>query len=63
MFGSEGSAPGQLKNPKGVACDSSGTVYVTDFFNHRVQLLSIDGQFISLFGTEHSRNVFLPASP
>ena len=47
MFGSHGSGPGQFDLPNDVACDSSGIVYVTDCYNNRVQLFSVDGQFIS----------------
>ena len=56
MFGSKGSAPGQLSYPHGVAINSSGVVYVTDYNNHRVQLFSADGQFISSFGSEESQH-------
>ena len=55
VFGSEGSAPGQFSYPKDVAISSSGVVYVTDFYNHRVQLFSANGQFISSFGSEGSQ--------
>ena len=39
-----------------MACDSNGVVYVTDFFNHRVQLFTADGQFISSFGSYGSQH-------
>ena len=42
--------------PQGVACDNSGVVYVADRNNHRVQLFSTDGQFISSFGSEGSQH-------
>ena len=34
-----------------MAVNSSGIVYVTDRHDHRVQLFSADGKYISLFGS------------
>ena len=39
-----------------MAINSSGVVYVTDYDNHRVQLFSANGQFISSFGSEGSQH-------
>ena len=36
-WGSYGSEDGQFNYPMGVAVDSSGNVYVTDYNNHRIQ--------------------------
>ena len=38
---------GSLKGPSGVAVDSDGDVYVTDWGNHRVQIYAADGQYIT----------------
>ena len=38
---------GSLKGPSGVAVDSDGDVYVTDWGNHRVQIYRADGQYIT----------------
>ena len=49
---------GSLNHPVGVAIDSDGDVYVTDWGNHRVQIYEPDGSFItSLYGnaTEFSK--------
>ena len=36
-FGSPGSGEGQLSDPKGIALSSSGTIYVADTGNRRLQ--------------------------
>ena len=36
-FGSKGSGDGQLAEPKGVAVDSAGNIYVADTQNQRIQ--------------------------
>ena len=45
-------APGELSCPHCLSIDSNGVVYVTDKYNHCVQLFSVDGQFISSFGSD-----------
>ncbi len=46
-WGEPGSGPGQFNVPHGIAVDASGTVYVADRENSRLQLFSPDGQFLS----------------
>jgi DNA-binding beta-propeller fold protein YncE len=36
LWGTEGSGPGQLRRPTGIAVDQEGFVYVADMGNHRV---------------------------
>ncbi|HWM62729.1 MAG TPA: hypothetical protein VNP96_01915 [Solirubrobacterales bacterium] len=48
--GASGPGAGQLFRPQGVALDSSGNVYVTDWNNLRVQKFSPTGQFLAAFG-------------
>ena len=47
-----------------MAINSNGVVYVTDYNNHRVQLFSAEGQFISSFGSEGSQHgqLYFPTS-
>ncbi len=45
------SKKGFFNTPWGVACDVTGTVYVTDTENHRVQRFLKDGTYVSSFGT------------
>ncbi len=36
-FGSQGSEDGQFHTPTGIAVDSTGNIYVTEYRNYRVQ--------------------------
>ena len=36
-WGTEGSGDGQFKDPRGIAVDGSGNVYVADYSNNRIQ--------------------------
>ena len=50
--GLEGSGPGQLATPMGVAVDGDGAIYVVDTGNHRVQKFNSAGEFVLMFGGE-----------
>ena len=50
QFGSAGSEGGQLNNPKEVAVDGSGNVWVTDFSNSRLEKFSPAGTFLLAVG-------------
>ena len=43
-FGKEGSLPGELLEPRGIAIDSVGMVYVADWHNYRVQKFTPEGE-------------------
>ena len=49
-FGKKGNGKGQFDVVHGIACDSTGKVYVTDIGNHRVQVFTAKGQFCMMFG-------------
>ena len=49
-FGKCGSGKGQFDYPRGIACDSTGKVYVADRDNHRVQVFTAEGKFLKMFG-------------
>ena len=46
-FGSPGSGPGQFRVPHSIRAARDGRVYVADRENHRVQVFSAEGQFLS----------------
>ena len=46
-FGSPGSGPGQFRVPHSVRVSSDGRVYVADRENHRVQVFTSEGQFVT----------------
>ena len=55
-WGSGGIAPGEFNQPWGIAVDDSGSVYVADTFNHRIQKFSSSGEFLTRWGSFGSAN-------
>ena len=53
-IGSEGTAPGKLKNPRDVAIDAVGDVYATNRDNHRIEVFTSDGKYLRQFGSSGS---------
>jgi DNA-binding beta-propeller fold protein YncE len=51
-FGSNGSFP--LNNPRGIATDATGNIYVADSGNHRIQKFDSNGNYLSQFGQRGS---------
>ena len=49
-FGERGSGNGQFDTPRHIACDSTGKVYVADSGNHRIQVFTAEGKFLTVFG-------------
>ncbi|MGW0335302.1 NHL domain-containing protein [Streptomyces sp. NPDC003011] len=47
----EPAATAQLNGPYGVAVDSAGTVYFSDYSNHRVRKIATDGKISTVAGT------------
>ena len=50
IFGRRGSVKGHFSSPRGIACDSTGKVYVADTDNHRIQVFTAEGKFVKMFG-------------
>ncbi|XP_019619810.1 PREDICTED: E3 ubiquitin-protein ligase TRIM71-like, partial [Branchiostoma belcheri] len=46
-----GNKPGEFRNNYGVAVSADNEIFVTDYFNNRVQVFSINGTFLRLFPT------------
>lgn len=51
-WGSQGSGDGQFFNPKGIAVDKAGYIYMVDSGNHRVQKFDAQGRFIAKWGSQ-----------
>ncbi len=49
-FGGEGTGPGKLESPRGIACDRQGDVYVADLGNSRIDKFSPEGKFLLSIG-------------
>ncbi|XP_013413670.1 tripartite motif-containing protein 2 [Lingula anatina] len=45
-YGSPGCGDGELWQPKGVCSDSSGRIFIADYWNHRVVMISKYGRFL-----------------
>jgi streptogramin lyase len=54
VFGTQGSAPGQLSQTEDVNVDDQGNVYVASTANARVDKFSPDGTYLMSFGTRGS---------
>ncbi|HUI25171.1 MAG TPA: flippase activity-associated protein Agl23 [Candidatus Kryptonia bacterium] len=52
IWGKQGSAPGDFNEPRGLAIDGSGNIYVIDSKNDRVQKLGPDGRSLLAWGKE-----------
>ena len=49
-WGQEGSGPGQLRHPMGIAVDEQDFVYVADTENQRVVKFTSNGKFVATWG-------------
>ena len=51
-FGKRGNGKGQFEEPCGIACDSTGKVYVADWVNKSVQVFTAEGKFLRILDRE-----------
>ena len=51
-YGTSGRGDGEFSRPSGVAVDGEGNIYIADWGNERVQVLSPDGGFLAKFRGE-----------
>ena len=49
-LGHAGTGPGEFNRAEGLGIDAQDRIYVADSCNHRVQIFSPDGQFITAYG-------------
>ncbi|HXB66097.1 MAG TPA: DUF6531 domain-containing protein [Solirubrobacteraceae bacterium] len=54
QFGSEGTGPGQFKEPKGIVVDSDGDVWVVDSGNDRLEEFTSNGVYLGSYGSAGS---------
>jgi DNA-binding beta-propeller fold protein YncE len=52
VWGTAGPGPGQLAEPRGLAADAKGNLFVADTKNSRIQVFDGNGQFVREFGTK-----------
>ena len=52
VWGTRGSGRGEFDEPRGLAVDKSGNLYVADSKNNRIQKLSPEGQVLVVWGSE-----------
>jgi DNA-binding beta-propeller fold protein YncE len=50
-IGRQGNAPGELQYPYGIALTKDSSILVSEFGNHRVQKLDLDGNQIASWGS------------
>lgn len=56
FIGGPGSGPGEFRYPRGLAilpadCPANGRLYICDAWNHRIQVLDLDGRPVAAFGS------------
>jgi len=51
ILGTQGDGDGEFENPSGVTVASDGSVYVSDYGNHRIQKFTSAGVFVNKWGT------------
>ena len=56
QWGTSCTGDGEFYDPRGVAVASDGSVYVSDYRNHRIQKFTSEGLFVSKWGTEGTRD-------
>ena len=61
-FGKYGAGKGEFKKPIDVSLDDEGRIVVTECGNHRIHLLSKEGETISIFGDSGPEKLNRPTS-
>jgi DNA-binding beta-propeller fold protein YncE len=63
QFGGEGSGAGQFDDPREIALDLDGNIYVANYGDGRVQKFDTEGKFLYLINVEPDQNdnIYIPA--
>jgi len=56
IIGTRGAQVGQFNYIYGLANDSNDNFYVSDYYNHRIQVFSREGEFLKVFGSPGTGN-------
>jgi DNA-binding beta-propeller fold protein YncE len=64
MFGKQGDGMGEFSNPKGIAVDTEGHIYVADAIFDSVQIFDKEGRLLLYFGESGQKpgDFWLPSS-
>jgi DNA-binding beta-propeller fold protein YncE len=62
QWGSKGENDGQFNCPTGLAVDSEGNIYVSDFYNYRIQKFDSAGKFITKWPVSSVNGQLFPPS-
>ncbi|MFA5893082.1 MAG: 6-bladed beta-propeller [Candidatus Margulisiibacteriota bacterium] len=54
VFDVGGEGPEQIRYPQGIAVDKDGTIYITNYWDHKVKVFDNNGRFIRSFGGKGS---------
>jgi DNA-binding beta-propeller fold protein YncE len=61
-WGGMGRGPGRFDRPGGIVVDPTGTIYVSDYGNARIQKLSAKGKLLAIWASRGRRLIFNPAA-
>ncbi len=61
IWGSTGDQPGQFNRPTGLALGPDGNLYVADYDNRRIQVLTSGGAFVTQWGCDEHESWSLSA--
>jgi hypothetical protein len=61
-WGQQGIENGSFNEPTGIAIDSGGYIYVADSENHRIQVFTIYGEFVTSFGEYGRGQLYTPTN-
>ncbi len=60
VFGTPGTGNGQFNNPRNVAIDAQGNIYVVDSDNNRIEKFDSGGKYLTAWGTKSPDNAAAP---